>query len=76
MLTISGARASRADAASAPSSAFVSRNGPTTFVASAASRSSQSVSASGTSGTGPSVDALLTRTSTPPSAAVTCSAIG
>ena len=50
--------------------------GPTTFVASAASRSSQSVSASGTSGTGPSDEALLTRTSSPPSAAVICIAIG
>ena len=38
MLRISGARASRAEAASAPSSALVRRNGPTTFVASAASK--------------------------------------
>src|SRR4030095_11086077 len=71
MLTTSGRRPSRADATSAPSSALVRRNGPTRLVASAASRSSQSVSASRASGTGPRLDALLTSTSTPPSALAT-----
>jgi hypothetical protein len=65
----------RAPTRPALSSALVRRNGPTTLVASAASVP-QSVSASGTSGTGPSDDALLTSTSRPPSAAVICSAIG
>ena len=53
MLTTKPPRPSRADAASAPSSALVSRNGPSRLVASARSRSSQSVSASSASGTGP-----------------------
>ena len=69
-------RPSRADAASAPSSALVSRNGPSTLVASASSRSSHSVSASSASGTGPRLDALLTSTSSPPRLPAICSAIG
>ena len=69
-------RPSRAAAVSEPRTALVSRNGPSRLVASAASRSSQTVSASGASGTGPRLEALFTRTSTPPSAAASWSAIG
>ena len=58
-----------------PASAFVRRNGPTRFTASARSRSSQSVSSSSRSGTGPSVLALLTRTSIGPTAAAAWPAI-
>ena len=65
-----------AAAASDPSSAFVSLNGPSTLVASARSKSSHSVSASSASGTGPRSDALLTSTSSPPSAPAICMAIG
>ena len=57
-----------AEEASEPRSAFVSRKGPSRFVASACSRSSQSVSASDASGIGPRLEALLIRTSTPPRA--------
>src|ERR1700730_61221 len=69
-------RPSRAEAASAPSRALVSRNGPNTLVASARSKSSQAVSASKASGVGPRSEALLTRTSKPPSSPVICTAMG
>ena len=62
--------------ASAPSSALVRRNGPSTLVASASSRSSHSVSASSASGAGPRLDALFTSTSRPPRLPTICSAIG
>ena len=68
-------RPSRADAASEPSSAFVSRNGPSTFVTSARSKSSHSVSPSSASGVGPRSEALLTSTSRPPSTPVACNAM-
>ena len=49
---------------------------PTRFTASACSRSSHSVSARSESGVGPRLDALLTRTSSPPRWPMICSAIG
>ena len=67
---------SRAEANSAPSSAFVKRNGPTRLVANARSRLSQSVSPSSARGVGPRSDALLIKTSSPPSAPKICRAIG
>src|SRR5207247_901185 len=69
-------RPSRAEALKAPSSALVKRNGARTLVASASSNCSQSVSASSASGVGPRLEALLTSTSRPPSAAVICKAMG
>ena len=75
-LTTTLAPWSRADAASAPSNARVRRNGPSTFVASAISNASHSVSASSASGVGPRLDALLISTSRPPSAPLICIAIG
>src|SRR5438128_1970935 len=59
-----------------PAIALVRRNGPTRLTASARSRSSQSVSRSSRSGTGPSVLALLTSTSIGPTAAAACPAAG
>ena len=60
----------------APRTAFVRRKGPSRLVASATSQSSQSVSARSRSGAGPRLDALLMRTSRPPSSPRICSAIG
>src|SRR5262245_21634692 len=59
MLMTTAPRPSRAEAASAPKRALVNRNGPTRFTISACSKSSHSVSASGTRAAGPRVDALL-----------------
>ena len=67
---------SRADANSAPSSAFVKRNGPTRLVANARSRLSQSVSPSSARGVAPRSDALLIKMSSPPIAPKICRAIG
>ena len=76
MLMTSAGRPSRAEAPSAPSSALVRRKGPSRLVASAAAKSSHSVSASSASGVGPRCEALLINTSSPPSAAVICKANG